>query len=57
MGQDRWLGYQVCFTTGLSLPFSSISETLRERSMGTFSRHPEKEQEEAATSFKDTDSD
>ena len=32
-------------------------ETLRERSLGTFSRHPEKEQDEAATSFKDTDSD
>lgn len=32
-------------------------KTLRERSMGTFSRHPEKGQEEVATSFKDTDSD
>lgn len=32
-------------------------KTLREKSMGTFSRHPEKEQEGTATSFKDTDSD
>lgn len=55
MGQDWWLGSGLFYNW--PVPSFFLYKRNFERSMGTFSRHPEKEQEEAATSFKDTDSD